>query len=108
MRVGTLTSRPTPTSSGVSPLSPAELIVIANFMANRGGVFAVGDHDGLGRFMGGDMLRVRTMRKWFVIGDPANTPDPAADRARLNIRLTARTKLFGPRTRSRARPPQVR
>lgn len=60
-------------SNSFSLLTQAELAVIAGFMAGQGGLFAVGDHDGLGGFMAGYLPRVRTMRKWFVFGDPANT-----------------------------------
>lgn len=61
-----------PPSPGASPLTDPERIAIANFMNAGGGVFAVGDHDGLGGFMCDKLLRVRTMRKWHVWGDPTN------------------------------------
>ncbi|MDB5070396.1 MAG: hypothetical protein JWM87_1507 [Candidatus Eremiobacteraeota bacterium] len=60
-----------------SALTDDEKIVLADFMEGGGGVFAVGDHDGIGASMCGDLLRVRTMRKWFEYdhvpaGFPAN------------------------------------
>ncbi|TKC79905.1 hypothetical protein FAZ69_30325 [Trinickia terrae] len=58
-----------------SNITPDEQIAIADFMAGGGGVFAVGDHDGLGACMCGGLPRIRTMRKWFewdhVFTDPA-------------------------------------
>lgn len=60
-------------SPGASPLTDPERIAIATFMQGGGGVFAVGDHDGLGGFMCDQLLRVRTMRKWHVWGDTTNT-----------------------------------
>lgn len=48
-----------------SPITGPEQIAIANFMESGGGVFAVGDHDGIGAYMCGQILRVRTMRRWF-------------------------------------------
>jgi hypothetical protein len=54
-----------------------ENIVLAQFMEGGGGVFAVGDHDGIGAHMCGALPRVRTMRRWFKYdhvpaGFPAN------------------------------------
>lgn len=46
-------------------ISDPEKIAIANFMQGGGGVFAVGDHDGIGSMMCGKLPRVRAMRKWF-------------------------------------------
>lgn len=55
-----------------------ELLAIAKFMANGGGVFATGDHEGLGSFMCGRIPRVRTMRKWFARNDKdEHIPDKA-------------------------------
>jgi hypothetical protein len=52
------------------PLTAGELEAIANFMSvHQGGVFAVGDHDGLGSYMCRHMMRVRTMRRWVYGGD---------------------------------------
>src|ERR1043166_7110752 len=48
-----------------SEISDPEKLAIAAFMDSGGGVFATGDHDGLGSFMCGYLPRVRTMRKWF-------------------------------------------
>jgi hypothetical protein len=53
-----------------SEITDDEKIAIANFMQGGGGVFAVGDHDGIGSYLCGDILRVRTMRKWFEAEHP--------------------------------------
>ena len=53
-----------------SDITDDEKIAIANFMAGGGGVFAVGDHDGLGARMCGDIVRVRAMRKWYEAEHP--------------------------------------
>ena len=47
------------------PLSQAELQAIAKYMDGGGGVFATGDHAGMGSYMCGLIPRVGTMRKWF-------------------------------------------
>lgn len=54
--------QPTP---GTGPISDAERLAILAFMDRGGGVFATGDHSGLGSFMCGNIPRVRTMRKWY-------------------------------------------
>src|SRR5262249_2274179 len=46
---------------------------IARFMDRGGGIFAVGDHDGVGSKMGGNILRVRLMRRWLEADEPAAT-----------------------------------
>lgn len=56
------TSANAPTDSEIGGL---EKIAIANFMGGGGGVFAVGDHDGIGALLCGRLPRVRVMRKWF-------------------------------------------
>ncbi len=53
---------PTP---GSQPLTDDERLAIFRFMNRGGGVFATGDHSGLGSFMCGNIPRVRSMRKWF-------------------------------------------
>jgi hypothetical protein len=67
-----------------------EVAAIARFMTSGGGVFAAGDHDGLGSLMCGRIPRVRSMRKWFSIIDtdaripamaPRNWPGLGPDRA---------------------------
>ncbi len=45
-------------------LRPAELAIVEAFMEAGGGVFAVGDHDDLGRDLCGALPRVRSMRRW--------------------------------------------
>lgn len=52
-------------TSADSEITGPEQIAIASFMESGGGVFAVGDHDGIGAYMCGQILRVRTMRRWF-------------------------------------------
>lgn len=51
-------------------LTNGELAAITKFMDAGGGVFASGDHDGLGSAMCGLIPRVRYMRKWYSPGDP--------------------------------------
>lgn len=46
------------------PLDDAELLVLAQWMAAGGGVFATGDHDYLGASMCSRVPRVRSMRRW--------------------------------------------
>jgi len=74
--------RNSPTSTGDSPagIGDAEIAAIARFMAAGGGVFATGDHDGIGNVMCGRIPRVRAMRSWFGANDnalnkPAGLPD---------------------------------
>lgn len=45
-------------------LTQSEVEVIQQFMDAGGGVFAVGDHDDLGRDLCGPLPRVRSMRRW--------------------------------------------
>src|SRR6202043_832562 len=54
-----------------APLSDIERFKIAQFMDGGGGGFATGDHDGIGAVLCGTLPRVRSMRKWFEVGDPA-------------------------------------
>lgn len=70
-------------------LSAAELKALATFMDQGGGVFATGDHDSLGRAMCGDLMRVRSMRKWFwpgsgPFGEPAAPDGTSAERHDTN------------------------
>lgn len=71
-------------------ISDAGLAAIARFMDGGGGVFATGDHDGLGSVMCGKIPRVRSMRKWFCVADidppmpataPRNWPAAGPERA---------------------------
>ena len=57
-----------------SEITDPEKIVIAQFMEDGGGVFAVGDHDGIGALMCGKLPRIRTMRKWFEWDQPQTDP----------------------------------
>jgi len=72
------------------PIREDELLVLARFMEDGGGVLASGDHEGLGCYMCGRIPRVRTMRKWFARDDhdpsippeaPRNWPVHGEDRA---------------------------
>ena len=70
-------------------LSPPELKALATFMDSGGGVFATGDHDWLGRAMCGDLIRVRSMRKWFYpsagpFGEPVAPDGNNAERHDTN------------------------
>lgn len=71
-------------------ITEEELLAIAKFMQNGGGVLASGDHEGLGSYMCGRIPRIRTMRKWFTRTDadesipkgaPRNWPVTGSDRA---------------------------
>lgn len=64
-----------------SAISDAELLAITQFMDSGGGVFATGDHAGMGSFLCGRIPRVRAMRKWFGrAGDiPSDCPATAID-----------------------------
>ncbi len=57
-------------------LSDSELSKITAFMSAGGGVFAVGDHDGLGAGLCGFIPRVRYMRRWFEYGDSSSGLPP--------------------------------
>jgi hypothetical protein len=48
-----------------SAIGPAEVSAILEFMDSGGGLFATGDHAGLGSYMCGQIPRVCSMRKWF-------------------------------------------
>ncbi|MCJ1459526.1 hypothetical protein MMC28_009905 [Mycoblastus sanguinarius] len=72
-----------PKNSDLKPrVRDDELLALARFMQNGGGVLASGDHEGLGSYMCGHIPRVRTMRKWFAIGDcdPLSKIPPEAPR----------------------------
>ncbi|RDS84269.1 hypothetical protein [Dyella psychrodurans] len=64
-------------------IGASEVAAITAFMDAGGGVFATGDHAGMGSFMGGSIPRVRTMRKWFARTQdlPAGYPSTATDYA---------------------------
>jgi hypothetical protein len=76
--------------SSTDALGEAQRAAIARYMDAGGGVFATGDHDGIGANMCGYLLRVRALRCWFGPGDaaspmpasfPRNFPPLGADRA---------------------------
>jgi hypothetical protein len=64
-----------------SAITAAEIAAIQAFMDNGGGIFATGDHYGMGSLMCGQIPRVKTMRKWWGrAGDqPAGYPAQALD-----------------------------
>jgi hypothetical protein len=59
-------------------LTDSELAAITKFMQAGGGVFATGDHDGLGSAVGGLIPRVRFMRKWYSPDDTSPGIPPLA------------------------------
>ena len=66
---------------GTSPIGDPDLAAIATFMENGGGVFATGDHAGMGSYMCGEIPRVRSMRLWWATpGDrPSGVPATAVN-----------------------------
>ncbi len=71
------------------PILQAEIDAITAFMASGGGVFATGDHAGMGSFMCGQIPRVRTMRKWFgqATDLPANYPTQAVNHNNTSVSI---------------------
>ena len=59
-------------------LTESELTALTNFMQAGGGLFATGDHDGLGSGMSGRIPRLRYMRKWYSPSDPSQGIPPLA------------------------------
>lgn len=55
--------------SGSRNLDPAEIVAVETYMNNGGGVFATGDHLGIGSDMCGRIPRLRLMRAWYGPGD---------------------------------------
>jgi hypothetical protein len=62
------------TLTGDSPagIDDSQVRAIATFMAAGGGVFATGDHDGIGNVMCGRIPRIRAMRSWYGDNDSAS------------------------------------
>lgn len=60
-----------------STMAASELRALAEFMDAGGGVFATGDHEDLGEGMCGQLMRVRSMRKWHWPG-PGPRGEPVA------------------------------
>ena len=58
-----------PGSGEPGSITDSELTAITKFMQAGGGVFATGDHDGLGSALCGRIPRVRFMRKWYSPDD---------------------------------------
>jgi hypothetical protein len=73
-----------------SVLGPKELAALSRFMESGGGVFAAGDHAGLGVSLAGSLPRVRSMRLWWYptvgpLGEPiAPEPTNMGNRSRLD------------------------
>jgi hypothetical protein len=59
-------------------LTDSELAAITDFMQAGGGLFATGDHDGLGSGMSGRIPRLRYMRKWYSSLDTSPGIPPLA------------------------------
>lgn len=55
--------------SGTHNLSPSEIAALEAYMDGGGGVFATGDHLGVGADMCGRVPRLRLMRAWYGPGD---------------------------------------
>jgi hypothetical protein len=62
---------------GTGELPVGEQAAIADFMNQGGGVFATGDHAGLGSLLAGALPRVRSMRHW-------SSPPPATGADRID------------------------
>jgi hypothetical protein len=64
-----------------SAIRPTEIAAINTFMDNGGGVFATGDHYGMGSLVCGQIPRVQTMRKWWgrAVDQPTGYPAQALD-----------------------------
>ena len=67
------------TAGPLAFIGAGEIAAVAEFMNGGGGVFATGDHEGLGSLMCGLLPRVRSMRAWFSEVDtdsriPAGAP----------------------------------
>jgi hypothetical protein len=67
-----------PTTGEPGGLTDSELAAITKFMQAGGGLFAVGDHDGLGSGMSGRIPRLRYMRKWYSPSDTSQKIPPLA------------------------------
>jgi hypothetical protein len=84
---------------GTHPLaiSDTERRLIAEFMEGGGGVFATGDHEDLGAYLSGQVLRVRSMRKWFVQPDvPPGWPEAPTGFEMLGVGLPPRLDTLQP------------
>ena len=68
--------------------SNAEIAALCAFMDAGGGLFATGDHGGIGSALCGFVPRVRSMRKWFKesgpFGEPQGVPMSNQDRHDTN------------------------
>jgi hypothetical protein len=67
--VGPTIADPTVGPAEPGSLTFSELAKLTEFMDAGGGLFAVGDHSGLGAGLSGFIPRLRYMRKWFDGGD---------------------------------------
>lgn len=65
-----------PTTGEPGGVTASELTAITKFMEAGGGLFATGDHDGLGSAVGGRIPRVRYMRKWYSTSDTSTGKPP--------------------------------
>lgn len=91
------------------PLNESELKVISKFMNAGGGVFATGDHAGLGYAMCGNVPRVRSMRKWCFKGCPcSDLRAPGVDDTRIDTLRTGRDEKFERSDQSDQIPQEIR
>ena len=66
-------------------LPDAEQAAIAKFMNAGGGVFATGDHAGLGSALAGSLPRVRSMRHWSLPSAPDATGPTRIDTTQADL-----------------------
>lgn len=83
--IGYNNTRPELNQMSTDVLSEAELAALSTFMNAGGGVYATGDHAGLGLALAGRVPRVRSMRKWWYptpgpLSEPVAPPPLSADR----------------------------
>jgi hypothetical protein len=60
-----------------SQIGELERLAIMEFMEAGGGVFAVGDHDGIGSYACGELPRIRLMRRWWEYNQATQLQDPS-------------------------------
>ena len=87
-----------------SPISAAEVAAIGTFMDSGGGIFATGDHYGMGSLICGQIPRVGTMRKWWgrAVDQPAGYPAQVLDWSGAAVTSVNRPAFS---TQSAANPP---
>jgi hypothetical protein len=68
-----------PPPAAADRLQPAEIAAVRAFMDAGGGVFATGDHFGLGENMCAELPRVSKMRRWAPGGPVGDPPQPVGE-----------------------------